>query len=418
MTTHTLLLCTVGGTPEPVARSLTHWRPARVIFLPTAQTRSTVDSALRAFAENHGTALSPGQYEIKLVDDAEDFTACVQSFKSLHCDVVEWASRSGGNYRVVIDFTAGTKCMSAALALVARRWPCTFSYIGGTRRTKGGVGIVESGSEQVIHSENPWNALGYQAIEDAVTLFNHGRYSAAADMLEQTAIRTNDGALKRTLFTLKQLINAYTAWDCFDHQSAQTKFDRVIKNQNDLIVTFADNNSLLCQIRQHRDHVARLAKQHAHEPTDDWVKDLVQNARRRAAEGRYDDAVARLYRAAEALAQVRLRSQYNIPDTSKVPLEKVPEPLKTRWACKANGNGELKIGLQDAYELLNALGDLLGKKFDESDLKSPLGARNQSILAHGFQPVKERVYHALHNNLCSMAELEPQSTDWRLPDPG
>ena len=54
---------------------------------------------------------------------------------------------------------------------------------------------------------------------------------------------------------------------------------------------------------------------------------------------------------------------------------------------------------QDDYALLQAHGDDSGRLFHEIGLdnreKSPLTARNQSILAHGFDPVSDKVYQSL-----------------------
>lgn len=57
------------------------------------------------------------------------------------------------------------------------------------------------------------------------------------------------------------------------------------------------------------------------------------------------------------------------------------------------------VGLQDAYALLQALRDDLGQRFQEMQLdnreRSPLASRNHSILAHGFEPVKETTFQAV-----------------------
>jgi hypothetical protein len=45
--------------------------------------------------------------------------------------------------------------MSIAIGLVGRGWPVGFRYVGGTDRTKGGVGVVVSGRAQIVHSKNP-----------------------------------------------------------------------------------------------------------------------------------------------------------------------------------------------------------------------------------------------------------------------
>lgn len=415
---NTLLICSVGGTPEPLVQTLRHWRPTAVRFVVSAQTRAQVDAVLGSYAEQAGAPLSPGCYDFVAVDDPEDFGKIVASLRPLAADVGNWLGR-GGDYRVAVDFTGGTKCMSAALALVARRWPCRFSYVGGARRSKDGVGVVESGFERVVLSANPWDALGYQAVEDAVTVFNHGGYAAAAALLDRATKSASDAAVKRELSTLKAVIDAYVAWDRFDHARARQRFDDAIKNRNDLAAIFADAQELIRRIECHKASIAELTDQT--EPTTAWVADLLRNAERRAAEHRFDDAVARLYRAFEALAQVRLREQHDISDTKAVLLSSLPDRLQKEWNGRAR-DGQLFLGLRDAWRLLQELGDDLGARFAEAGLdqdeRSPLVARNQSILAHGFLPASQTVYTQLHDGLCRLAQFDQgDGNDWRLPAP-
>jgi len=446
---HILLICSVGGTPEPLVKTLLYWRPARVIFLPSEQTRSHVDVALRAYAETAGAPLSPGQYDVRVVSDAEDLHGCVRSLRSLDAEVRSWITRPGGDYRVIVDFTAGTKCMSAALALVARRWPCRYSYVGGQQRTKEGVGVVQTGAERVVHSANPWDAFGYQAVEDAVTVFNHGGYAAAAALLDNAMKHVGKPEVKRELATLKAVVDAYAAWDRFDHQQAAQRFADALRNRNDLTALFPhDGSSLIVRLERHLDRADELKKQK--EPTIAWIEDLMHNARRRAAERRFDDAVARLYRAFEALAQIRLRNRHGIADTGRVPLDRLPEPLRRQWAARTQDRATtgtepassdappsgsparsddhpIMLGLQDAWRVLKELGDELGRKFFDLKLAdqqgSPLVARNSSILAHGFQPVGEKVYNCLIENLIELLQCAvpaPAGVSehcWRLPGP-
>jgi len=98
------------------------------------------------------------------------------------------------------------------------------------------------------------------------------------------------------------------------------------------------------------------------------------------------------------LAQLALAQRHGIAGTDTVPLERIPESLRESWRYRAE-SGTLRLGLQDAFELLDALGDEAGKTFKAMGLHdregSPLTARNQSILAHGFKPVGERVFQTL-----------------------
>ena len=50
--------------------------------------------------------------------------------------------------------------------------PGTFQYIGGRRQ---GTTNIETGSGEALRTANPWDVLGYQAVEEAVTLFDRRR---------------------------------------------------------------------------------------------------------------------------------------------------------------------------------------------------------------------------------------------------
>lgn len=407
--THTLLICTLGGTPEPVVASLKRWQPARIRFVVTPETAARVESAVVPLAEAEGVPLDPGRYDLLQLADGQDLTSCVDALRSLTPQVEQWLAR-GEAFDVVVDVTGGTKCMSAALALQAHRWPCRFSYIGGRERTKDGVGVVVSGTEQIVHAQNPWDALGYRAVEEFVPLFDQRAFPAASRLAGLAMRNVTDSARKRELNALQLLADAFAAWECFDHAGAAKVLQQLSKYGNDLGAMFgaAKAGVLQGQLQQHLAYLQQLMA--ASPPSHLHVLDLLANARRRGEEGRYDDAVARLYRAIEARAQVQLARDHGIASTASVPLESVPEPLRSEWASKADEEGTLKLGLQDDYALLQALGDDLGRLFVELGLadrqKSPLVARNQSILAHGFTRVGEAVYGKLWQAACRLVDVE------------
>ena len=125
------------------------------------------------------------------------------------------------------------------------------------------------------------------------------------------------------------------------------------------------------------------------------------NAQRRSDQGRFDDAVARLYRAIEAMAQYRLQEKYQI-DSAKVDISFLTPKLKEKYSHVDSP----KLALQDCYLLLSEKSDDLGKEFERLDLfsyspglknenlsvvckENLLAIRNTSILAHGFNPLSE-----------------------------
>jgi CRISPR-associated protein (TIGR02710 family) len=273
----TLLVCTVGGSPEPIVAALKQWRPMRVRFVHTPQTRDDVATKVVPKACEEGVNLDAGRYDLSELPDGQDLASCLDQLRQLTPVVTEWAAR-GEAFQVVVDFTGGTKCMSAAVAIQASRWPCVFSYVGGNERTKDGVGIVVSGSEKVVHQVNPWDALGHQAVEDFVVLFDQRAFLAAAHVASRTMKRVSRPDRKRELAVLEQLAKALDAWDRFDHATSKTLLDVVAKSANDF-------RAVLCSARGDRilDGVTRLAS-HLSEigqtpaPSHRHVLDLLANA--------------------------------------------------------------------------------------------------------------------------------------------
>ena len=119
--------------------------------------------------------------------------------------------------------------------------------------------------------------------------------------------------------------------------------------------------------------------------------DLILNAQRLYEIGRYDDAVARLYRALEMVAQLELL-KYGYEDP--VPAKGIKEEHKRifeKYGSPGN-DGMYKLGLHKKMEVLRDLGSTVGNSFvyDER-VKIILQYRNNSFLAHGFVPVKKNM---------------------------
>ncbi len=357
-----------------------------------------------------GMDLDAGRYDLFELPDGQDLASCLDHLRLLTPVVSEWAAR-GESFQVVVDFTGGTKCMSAAIGIQASRWPCFFSYVGGNERTKDGVGVVVSGAEKIVHQANPWDALGHQAVEDYVVLFDQHAFLAAANVAAVTMKRVSRADRKRELASLEQLAKALDAWDRFDHTTSKNLLNSVSKSANDLrsVLGATRGDRVLNGIDRLVEHLGQLEQ--APPPSGHHVLDLLANAKRRKDEGRFDDAVARLYRAIEAIAQVALKNGHGVESTEKVPLEKVPESPRTTWAARAS-EGVVALGLQDDYALLAALGDPVGKKFQDAGLsgtKSPLVARNRSVLAHGFERVSDAVFEKLWPSALSLAGVDASS---------
>jgi CRISPR-associated protein (TIGR02710 family) len=227
---------------------------------------------------------------------------------------------------------------------------------------------------------------------------------------------------KSELSVLEQLAHAFAAWERFDHKGAASAFRNVEKRGNDLRSVLGRDRAdrILGDVGRFAAHLGEI--HNATPPSRHHVVDLLANAQRRNQEGRIDDAVARLYRAVEAHAQVALRDFHGIASTANVPLDRIPLSLRQQWEPKAR-EGSVPLGLQDAYALLDALEDQVGKAFMDARLDaahSPLTARNRSILAHGFDRVSPEVFERLWKATLTLVDCQqtdlpcfPRLGDWR-----
>jgi len=126
------------------------------------------------------------------------------------------------------------------------------------------------------------------------------------------------------------------------------------------------------------------------------VEDLVGNALRRAEQGRYEDAILRLYRAVELLAQLRLRHEFGLNtedlDLNKLRAYPLPEDLD-QLLDQRKKEGRAWAGLWDAYRVLAALNDPVGQLFAneaKDKIRNLLSLRNQLFLEHGMRPVHRK----------------------------
>jgi len=153
--------------------------------------------------------------------------------------------------------------------------------------------------------------------------------------------------------------------------------------------------------------------------------DLINNAERRIKEGKYDDAVARLYRAFELIAQIKLLElglidEIRLKDNKifAILLEKLKEKTSNDIVEKYKeyqkpddtNNGVIKIALKKDYELLSDLKEELGNVYKElEDKKSKISKllknRNNSILAHGLEPVEKQTAEELFEEVKKYSKI-------------
>lgn len=136
------------------------------------------------------------------------------------------------------------------------------------------------------------------------------------------------------------------------------------------------------------------------------VLDLLLNAERCAIQKRYDDAVGRLCRALELLAQVRLWQTYGLA-TNDIDLNNPVLPSNFFKGNLTKRRRKLQLPLARSYELLSILpNDPLGQLYRAAtaDIQQTLQLRNHALFAHGFQPISQSDYQTVQESWVKFME--------------
>jgi len=403
------MIVSLGGSPDPVAVTIDHYRPRYVCFMASEQ---SVDLVAAVKQKVKAAAFRDGK---SLVGNVNDLLSCYEAA----LDAAGKVQKKGfAPEDVVVDYTGGTKSMTAALVLATVAKGYSFSYVGGSKRSKDGLGQVLDGYEDVFEVLNPWEVLAVDEQARLSWLFNHGQFTAALEVLRGVLSKAHHEArLGRVFACLSDVVAGFEGWDRFAHREAAPLLRRGGEGirgcatllQERCLLSFADeleaSLAFFNRMTQASSGYSRLCQE--------MVVDLLANAERRALEGRYDDAVARLYRAIEMAAQVALEARKPAIRTGQVQPDQVPASLHSEFVQRyMNREGTaLQLPLYASYRLLDALGSPLGARFArvEEAVRGLLAARNGSILAHGLVPIDRAAYEALLD--VTLETLDLRSTD-------
>ena len=380
--TITAALVSVGGSPAPVLHVLRQHRPAHVWYFCSAGSRANADDIQRQLDWHP----APRFLE---VERFEELGPCYRELRRKLPDIL--AETKVPPAEVLVDYTGGTKTMSAALVLAAAELFQQFSYIGGEQREKGGLGIVLDGKERALYQGNPWTELAIREVERARDLWAGCQFETAARLLRQVAPRV---PLRLRFEALATLADALAARHRLDFAEATRRLREAIGRIRPIFeanpaatpLPLAEKALQICE---------RCSAPNA-SPT--LLRELLDNALRTAAQGRYEDAAARLYRAKEMQAQLWLADAtgglFTNGRCKPENTAQLPDALKALPFCQPDARGEIKLSLEQSFLALNALGHeparaiaadiALGVK---SRFRAATEKRNASILAHGVQPI-------------------------------
>ena len=277
--------------------------------------------------------------------------------------------------------------MSAGLVAAAMDVPGVFLCV--MKGLRADLRQVQAGTQRVRLSRT--DATYVQRQERLlVTLLRRYDYAAAKELIDQL-IQTPDlpSEIESRLQDRLILCQAFDSWDKFDHITAKNLLEPYRKDFYERILFLENIQRSLALLKGEMESTKLPKKMHGFEA----VEDLLLNAERRAHQQRFDDAVARLYRAIELAGQLLLKIRYGL-DTGRVDISLLPEALQARYAEQQVARGKVQLALVEAYTLLAKLDAGCRSVWErrENALKNLLQLRNYSILAHGFKPISQNDY--------------------------
>jgi CRISPR-associated protein (TIGR02710 family) len=400
-----VLIVTVGGSPQPIITSIKTLNPDRVIFLCSVRSRSQVigqDKPCEIRKEgkvierlpNLPAILKLGDHfhpetDLKIIDDPDDPSECYECASS----VIKELREQGG--KIMADYTGGTKTMSLALGMAAMDYGLEL-YLTTTFRKD--IIRVSAGESTEMISTSLINVE--RKLEQFLPLLlKQYDYTAAIDQLDSLLYSFPLPKDSKTMIRrLRDICRAFEAWDQFRHEEAWNFLSGYLQHRE--LQSYGKYLKRIIQSRADIDpdfQTTNGITGHGYE----IIEDLVMNAERRAVQQRYDDAVGRLYRALELLVQIHLLKNHQIK-TGNVDISRIPKDHRDEYEALrySHNNQEIKLSFRQSYRLLNLFeDDLLGRLYKKNirRLEDILSVRNNSLFAHGFKPVSSQAYYRLND---------------------
>ena len=363
----------------PLGKSIATDAWARVILLPSRVTEE--------FARTLQERLDGAEVDVSPLPagDENDADAAYAHFDRVLASVLQDAAPE----EVVVDFTRGTKAMSAALVLAAtRREVPHLRYMTGARDSRG---MVMAGSE-VVRETRTTAVGGHRRLDLARNLMLRGNFAAAETVLPDpehpfAAVYPRD--LIRMAGAVRTAARFYAAWDRLDYASA-AGLDAGAPPTRDWSTVWP-TGAMRAWVRDlehepHRsDHSAMAARLRR------LVVDLLANGERRVRSGQHEDALVRAYRVLELIGQARL-FDHRLDSAALDPDHDAVKDLQRKLEKKSDTpltsgpGGKLQAGRLHVARILKRCNDPLAPRlfeFDKGSLLRPT-LRNTSVLVHGF----------------------------------
>lgn len=396
-----VLVCPVGFRPAPVLLIVLILKPKQLYLVHSTDSRRQAES-VRDDPDIQLLGLNPDK-DIHLRQ--VDLTSAPDNY-----DVIREVVQKHSRERIIVDISGGIKVMGVSLAAAAFWQRLPVVYLFGEEVQ----GIIKPFTEQLTFLQNPYSHFGDTEFTLLSALFNTHNYDAALKICLSLRESVGDVATLGTLDILGELIEIYRDWDGFIHSQWEDSQERRIATRlrvltgkidrlglNLIPLTLLKDNLLFLERIEHSWQADK--RNIADEPR---LIDILCGAERRAKQGKYDDAVARLYRCLEMSATIFLTREWELGNPRNPNFNKLTaslggyDQLRQKFRQAAGYELPKVLGLNDQMMLLKIGGQHpeISGIYEKMTSGSPslMEWRNRSTLAHGTVPVTHAVYQQIY----------------------
>ena len=195
------LVISVGTSYEPIVLNISLFAPEKILFLYTEQSEKILEKIVSY------CGLGASSYNKSLVSETDPLSI----YREIKNAYIAWDKPQ----KMYIDFTGGTKAMSAAAAMAGAMVDVQLVYVGSNNY------LVDfrkpnPGSETLLFIDNPLAVFGDLEIEKAFILFEQRNFAGARAKLEMLENEIPDPAIRQQLHFACLLSKSYEAWDALD----------------------------------------------------------------------------------------------------------------------------------------------------------------------------------------------------------
>lgn len=417
-----VLIVSVGGSPDPILKAVELHQPDEVIFACSAPPceRPSVDQVIgegtpcrhlmneqEQWRPNLVTQLDLKGFredlQIISLPDPDDLNDCLERLRTF----IQALPSRFSQLELVGDFTGGTKSMSAALAFTLLEQKASLSVVSGKRDN-----LVRIETSEGLRIIDPLPFRARRLLQERLPpllethLYGRARTLLVEFLQEQSEFLRPDQ--RQALETVIAELQVLVLWDRFRWREALD-----LAHQQQFGATWPELWSWWLRVEASIDWDP--GQPPAVEITGyELVQDLLLNAERRGRRGWYDDAVARLYRALELLAQTYVRLELGIDGTPDWTGRSEPPRLRNGETIPTQGVVALYRWLQDR-ESPGGLGGLYGRQWRE--LMALFDARNRSLLGHGLRPIEASEWQSLQARVSNLLSDTLYSLELQLEEP-